>query len=74
MPVVNLADLPFDALGTNYLVIAMPHFTFNRVSAWITVMITLERCLCIIAPLQVSSERSCSKIMLQKTQSIIGKQ
>lgn len=53
MPVVAMADLSFDVMAVYYLAVAMPHFMLNRVSAWITVIITLERCLCIIFPLQV---------------------
>lgn len=52
--IVVAANLPFEILDVAYLISGMPHFAFVRVSSCITAMITLERCLCIVAPLKVS--------------------
>ncbi|CAG5122133.1 unnamed protein product, partial [Candidula unifasciata] len=46
------ADLPFDTTDLAYLVSAIPHFAFTRVSSSITAFISLERCLSIVAPLK----------------------
>ncbi|CAG5115105.1 unnamed protein product, partial [Candidula unifasciata] len=46
------ADLPFDTIEVTYLTSGIPHVTFTRVTGWITALITLERCLCITAPLK----------------------
>ncbi|CAG5128730.1 unnamed protein product, partial [Candidula unifasciata] len=51
-PAVVDSDLPFESLDVLYLVFAMPRFAFSRVSSCITAMITLERCLSIVAPLK----------------------
>lgn len=52
-PAFSEADLPFEGLEVSYLVSAMPHFSFTRVSSCITALITLERCLSIAIPLKV---------------------
>lgn len=52
-PAFITADLPFDVLEVLYLTAGMGHLTFTRVSSWITAIVTLERCLCVIAPLQM---------------------
>lgn len=52
-PSFNSLDLPFESVGFQYLTSGWPHATFTRVTSWITAFITLERCLCITAPLKV---------------------
>lgn len=52
-PAVTAADLPFDSMEVSYLVVGTPHVSFSRVTSWITALIALERCLCVIAPLKV---------------------
>lgn len=54
-PAVAAADPPFDVLETAYVTAGLTHVTFTRLSSWVTALITLERCLCIIAPLQVGT-------------------
>lgn len=53
-PAFMEAGLPFEPIEFQHLTSGMPHATFTRITAWITALITLERCLCIAAPLQVS--------------------
>lgn len=36
-----------------YLTAGMPHICFTRITGWITVFITAERCLCIAIPLKI---------------------
>lgn len=61
-PAVIISDLPGQNMEVSYLIFIIPHLTFTRVSSWITAVIALERCLCIIAPLKVTSvsRRVCS--------------
>lgn len=56
-PAVSIEDLPFEPLGVIYLTNALPHLTFARITSWITAFVTLERCLCITAPLKVVTQR-----------------
>lgn len=51
-PAVNTADLSFEVIGIYYLTAGIPHLTTTRVASWMTAIITLERALCVIAPLQ----------------------
>lgn len=46
-------NLPFESLEVAYLVSGIPHCAFSRVSGCITAMISLERCMSIVAPLKV---------------------
>lgn len=55
-PAVAAADVPFDVPGVAYLIGALPHLSFSRITSWITAIITLERCLCIILPLKVKKK------------------
>lgn len=54
-PGLFAADVSFEPLEIAYLSSGIPHTTFTRVTGWITALITLERCLCITAPLKVGS-------------------
>lgn len=59
-PAVSAAALNyFDAFGMMYLTAGIPHLTFTRVTSCITAFITLERCLCVIAPLKVGDRCFC---------------
>lgn len=44
-----------ESTEVSYLIFVVPHMIFIRVSTWITVIIALERCLCVIAPIKVST-------------------
>lgn len=57
--IASAPNLPFDVLDLNYLVSGTPHVSFTRVTSWITVLISLERCLCISAPLKVGGVVMC---------------
>lgn len=54
-PSITEADLAVEFLEVAYLAASMPIYVFSRVTNWITAVITLERCLCIMAPLKVGS-------------------
>ncbi|CAG5128588.1 unnamed protein product, partial [Candidula unifasciata] len=47
-------DLPFVPNDLMYI-ISWCHIMFTRISTWITAYITLERCLCVTAPLRVKN-------------------
>ncbi|CAG5130370.1 unnamed protein product, partial [Candidula unifasciata] len=51
-PALMDADVPFASIEVSYLVSAMPHFAFTRVSSCITALITLEKCISVAAPLR----------------------
>ncbi|CAG5119120.1 unnamed protein product [Candidula unifasciata] len=54
MPAFMALDLPF--VGSDVMYIStLCHLIFTRVSTWITAYITLERCLCVTAPLRVKN-------------------
>ncbi|XP_059158398.1 FMRFamide receptor-like [Physella acuta] len=46
-------QLPFLPLDVAYLTGGWPHVFFTRTTTWITVYITIERCVCIAAPMKV---------------------
>lgn len=52
LPAFADQDLPFVKQDVMYIA-AWCHIMFTRISAWITAYITLERCLCVTAPLKV---------------------
>ncbi|CAG5120766.1 unnamed protein product [Candidula unifasciata] len=52
-PAFNEADLPFEPMEVQFITSGFLHTNFNRVTSCITAFITLERCLCITAPLKV---------------------
>ncbi|CAG5119121.1 unnamed protein product [Candidula unifasciata] len=54
MPAFTALDLPFVGSDVSYIV-SWCHLIFTRVSTWITAYITLERCLCVTAPLRVKN-------------------
>lgn len=58
-PAFVSADLPFSPIEIQYLTSGNCHVTFTHVTAWITALITLERCMCITAPLQVCNKVHC---------------
>ncbi|CAG5117002.1 unnamed protein product, partial [Candidula unifasciata] len=51
-PALNLLDLPFDVAEFVYLTGGLTHANFTRITGWITALITMERCLCIMIPLK----------------------
>ncbi|CAG5119117.1 unnamed protein product [Candidula unifasciata] len=54
LPAFLELDLPFVSSDVTY-VSAWSHVVFTRISTWITAYITLERCLCVTAPLKVKN-------------------
>ncbi|CAG5128582.1 unnamed protein product [Candidula unifasciata] len=54
MPDFTALDLPFVGRDVMYI-LSWCHVIFTRVSTWITAYITLERCLCVTAPLKVKN-------------------
>ncbi|CAG5135392.1 unnamed protein product [Candidula unifasciata] len=54
LPAFAALDLPYVQYDVMYIS-AWCHIMFTRISAWITAYITLERCLCVTAPLRVKN-------------------
>ncbi|CAL1534772.1 unnamed protein product, partial [Lymnaea stagnalis] len=52
-PLFLHSEVPMMPSEVQHLTGGWPHACFARVTAWVTVYITAERCLCIIAPLRV---------------------
>lgn len=52
-PYFEDADTFLEPKEVLYLIGGWPHICFTRVSCWITVYITAERCMCIVLPLTV---------------------
>ncbi|CAL1532893.1 unnamed protein product [Lymnaea stagnalis] len=49
------AEIPLVADEVQLITGGWPHVTFTKVTAWITVFIGFERCLCVLRPLKVKS-------------------
>ncbi|XP_059178442.1 neuromedin-U receptor 1-like [Physella acuta] len=52
-PLFYNADIIFFAPELQHLYAGCPHGCFARITAWVTVYLTAERCLCIVSPLKV---------------------
>ncbi|XP_059178207.1 uncharacterized protein LOC131957426 [Physella acuta] len=52
-PSFSSQPLSFVPLEVSYLTGGWPHVFFTRTTTWITVYITIERCVCIAAPMKV---------------------
>ncbi|KAK0056195.1 growth hormone secretagogue receptor type 1 [Biomphalaria pfeifferi] len=52
-PLFVNSDVPMDSSEVQHLTGGFPHNCFMRITCWITVYITAERCLCIVSPLKV---------------------
>lgn len=52
-PLVARSDVPWIPEEFQYLTAAWPHIISGRITSYITVYVTGERCLCIVAPLKV---------------------
>lgn len=51
----SVLDLPFSPKDTTYLIAGWPRLVFTRATTWITAYISLEKCLCVVAPLKVQN-------------------
>ncbi|CAG5131199.1 unnamed protein product, partial [Candidula unifasciata] len=51
-PALSEVDLPFDVREVSFPVASMPHVICTRITSWITAIITIERCLCVLVPLK----------------------
>ncbi|KAK0051138.1 growth hormone secretagogue receptor type 1 [Biomphalaria pfeifferi] len=52
-PYLELADLPIDFLSVQILTAGSPNIALSRITCWITMYITAERCLSILLPLRI---------------------
>lgn len=52
-PLFINSDIDMMATEILYLGAGMPHICFARITGWITVFVTAERCLCIVIPLKI---------------------
>uniref|UniRef100_A0A2C9KPV5 G-protein coupled receptors family 1 profile domain-containing protein n=1 Tax=Biomphalaria glabrata TaxID=6526 RepID=A0A2C9KPV5_BIOGL len=48
-------DLSFNSVEVTYLTGAYPRILFTKMTCWITVYVSLERCYCIVVPLHVKT-------------------
>ncbi|XP_059148110.1 probable G-protein coupled receptor 139 [Physella acuta] len=62
-PLFVNSGVPMIPAQVQHLTGGMPHLCFTRITGWITVYITAERCLCISSPLKIkrilTPKRSC---------------
>ncbi|XP_059178441.1 type-1 angiotensin II receptor B-like [Physella acuta] len=49
----NNPRVPFVSTEIHHLTAGLPHSCFVRITAWITVYMTAEKCLCIVSPLKI---------------------
>ncbi|KAK7002784.1 G-protein coupled receptor AH9.1 [Biomphalaria glabrata] len=52
-PYLELADLPIDFLSVQILTAGSPNIAMSRITCWITMYITAERCLSVLLPLRI---------------------
>uniref|UniRef100_A0A2C9KHS2 Uncharacterized protein n=1 Tax=Biomphalaria glabrata TaxID=6526 RepID=A0A2C9KHS2_BIOGL len=52
-PLFVNSDVPMAPSEVQHLTGGFPHACFARITCWITVYITAERCLCIVSPLKI---------------------
>ncbi|KAK0051139.1 growth hormone secretagogue receptor type 1 [Biomphalaria pfeifferi] len=52
-PYLELADLPVDFLTVQILTAGSPNIAMTRITSWITMYITAERCLSVLLPLRI---------------------
>lgn len=52
-PFVSRSGVPWVPLEFQYLTGSWPHITCGRITSYITVYITAERCLCIVVPIKI---------------------
>ncbi|KAI8796646.1 growth hormone secretagogue receptor type 1 [Biomphalaria glabrata] len=52
-PYLELAELPVDFLKVQILTAGCPNIAMTRITGWITVYITAERCLSVLLPLRI---------------------
>lgn len=52
-PLFAKSNVPMATKEVQYLTAGWPHSCFARITSWITVFVTAERCLCIAIPLKV---------------------
>ncbi|CAL1530375.1 unnamed protein product, partial [Lymnaea stagnalis] len=63
-PLFAGSGIPLVLFEFQHLTAGVPHLCFTRVTGWITVYITAERCLCIVTPLKVKRLLSPARSVL----------
>ncbi|GFN74340.1 chemosensory receptor b [Plakobranchus ocellatus] len=54
-PALTSASLDFSPTELQYLVGGIQHVRFVRITCWLTVWVTIERCMCLVIPVKVKS-------------------